>query len=216
MILRSFYMTHYQTRIALRALRVEKTLLKLNIPTDYYNMYRQIIIDYFFVGISVCIVAMTFNEDISGYISWECVNTYFSFGITFIFISYSRCPLLNIATALDQIKAVIFIMKDSNFGKRRKDHFLLQRSSNVSQLDVFFTISEAHTMIFESIEHITRIVSKFSMLFFCFNAFEIMVIAMTYHKEDIKTQFIAATCFYFSMLFYAIHHSAKIKKKVSY
>lgn len=205
LVLLSIFTTNkYHTCIAHRASRLETTLLNLNISTDYSRMWDKTITDFFLIASTITLICLTLYEKSICYIIWESISIYFTVGITYNTITSVRSPLLEISKTLDKITNRFDENTDS-----------LQKSYNVSQLDKLLLISKAHTLIFESVENISKSVSKFLIFIFCFTPLEILIIVMTFQKEVVSRSFVATAVFDFSMICYIIYSSADIKKKVS-
>lgn len=204
MIIRTFQLNMYQRRIIHQAVRLEKIFRKLNIPTDYYEMWSRNVIEYTTIGIIFCLVSVTLYDEDVCYIYWECLNAYFSIGISYVVISFIRLPLLN--TSLDKLNSVV--IRITNHSPRRPN--------NMSKLAAIILLSKAHTILFESLEYIREIASKFTICLFCFNALQILLLFMTSQTEDISTTFWVIAIYDFSIIFYIIISAAETKKKVSY
>lgn len=205
-ILNTLGANKFHKKLALHAIHLEKILLNLNIPTHYHEMWSEIVISYLILGTTFSLITLTFYEECLLYIFWECMNAYFTMGITYISISSIKSPLLNLSRALDQITVALIQITDQSS----------QHLKNITRIDAFVLVSKAHTLLFKSMEHIFEIVSKFIMFFFCFNAIEILIIIMTYQKENVSRSFLAMAAFDFGMICYVISTSARIRKKVRY
>lgn len=203
-VLNSLGTNRSHKRIGVYAKHLEKVLLELNIPTQYYKMWSEIIINYLILGTAFSLVTLAFYEECLSYIFWECVNVYFTMGVTYISISNIKSPLLNLSRALDHIKTALLRITDQS----------TQQLKNISKIDAFLIVSKTHTLLFESMEHILDTVSKFIIFFFCFNAIEILIIIMTYQKQIVSRSFLAMAVFDFGMICYVISTSAEIRKKV--
>lgn len=199
-----FRTNKYQERIVLRAHHLEKTLLNLNVGTDYSRMWDKIITDFFVIAFTIALICLTLYEEGFWYIIWESIGIYFSVGITYITVTSVRSPLLDISKTLDQITETL-----------EQDMESLQKTYSVSKLDKLLLISKAHTLIFESVEDISKSVSTFLMFMFYFTALQILIIVMTFQKEVVSKSFVAIAIFDFGMICYLIYSSADIKSKVS-
>lgn len=202
MIIGTFQLSKYERRIIHQVVHLEKIFLKLNIHSNYYEVWNRVVVEYTIIGITFCSVLISLYNEGMSYIFWECLNAYFSLGISYVVVSNIRSPLLNIA--LDKIDSLLVkIMKHPS-----------RNSNNGSKLVALILVTKAHALIFQSMEYIGEIVSKFTMFLFCFNALQILVLLMTSQVENISKTYWVTACYDCMIIFYIIFTVAATKKKV--